>query len=137
MEKTGVTTTETPIMTIHAHDIYQGAINRVRGRFTLGSVSIDGNKPGIVRLTLNATLVGASFSPLNSNTSVMHVDTSATSLSGGTLIFAEGIPKAGSTNINLDKLGIDLVAPDFLTLSIQATGTNIDTVSTLNWQEIF
>lgn len=137
VEKAGVTATETPIMTIHAHDIYQGTINRVRGRFTLGSVSIDGNKPGIVRLTLNPTLVGSSFSPLNSNTSVMHIDTSATSLSGGTLIFAEGIPKAGSTSIDLDKLGIDLVAPDFLTLSIQATGANIDTVSTLNWQDLF
>ncbi len=137
VEKAGVTTTETPIMTIHAHDIYQSTINRVRGRFTLGSVSIDGNKPGIVRLRLNATLTGASFSALNSNTSTMHTDTTATVVSGGTLIFAEGIPKAGSTNIDLDKLGVDLVAPDFLTLSIEATGTNIDTVSTLNWQELF
>ncbi len=137
VEKTGVTTTETPIMTIHSHDIYQSTINRVRGRFTLGSVSIDGNKPGIVRLRLNATLTGGSFSPLNSNTSTMHTDVSATVVSGGTLVFAEGIPKAGSTNIDLEKLGIDLVAPDFLTLSIEATGTNIDTVSTLNWQELF
>lgn len=137
VEKAGVTTTETPIMTIHAHDIYRSTINRVRSRFTLGSVSIDGNKPGIVRIRLNATLVAGSFSPLNSNTSVINIDTSATSVSDGTLVFAEGIPKAGATIIDLDRLGIDLVAPDFLTLSIEATGTNIDTVSTLNWQELF
>ena len=137
VEKGSVGTDETPIMTIHSHDIYKGSINRVRARFTVGTVSIDGAKPATVRIRKNATLVGGSFSALDSNKSIMHVDTSATSISGGDILFSETVAKVGSITIDLEKLGIDLIAPDFLTLTVEASSTTVDTVSGLNWLELF
>ncbi len=137
IETGGADATETPVMTIHSHDIYQGTLNRVRARFTLGSVSVDGTKPVTVRVRKNATLTGASFSALDSNKSIMQVDTSATAVSGGTIIFSETVAKDGALSIDLQKLSVDMVAPDFLTLTVETFSGTTDTVATLNWLELF
>ena len=137
VEASGIGTTETPVMTIHNHDIYQSTVNRVRGMFTLASAAVEGTQPSTVRIRKNATLTGASFSALDVNASVMHVDTAATAVSGGTIVFSESVEKIGSVSIDLEKLGIDLVPPEFLTLSIEASAATVETVSTLNWQELF
>ena len=138
VDKAGVTVTETPIFSIHSHDIYQSKVNRVRVKPTIFNVSIEGNKPAIVRIRKNATLTGASFSPHDSNTSTVHQDVAATAVSGGEVVFTEGLAKSDSIDIDLEKLGIDMVAPEFLTLSIQATSASTtDTISAGNWQEQF
>lgn len=137
VEVSGVGTTETPVMTIHAHDIYQGTINRVKIKMKLGSVSVDGTKPVTIRVRKNAILTGASFSPLSSNSSTIHKDTSATAVTGGVIIFSESVSKDGKSDIDFDRLGIELNQPDSLTVSIEASASTTDTVSTLNWQELF
>ena len=44
---------------------------------------------------------------------------------------------ASNVAVDLAKLGIDLVPPDFLTLSVEASTGTVDTVSAFNWQELF
>ena len=92
-----------------------------------------------IRIKKNAILTGpVAFTPLNSNTSIIHRDTSATGVSGGTIIFAEAAEKVGSVPIDLEKIGIELDVPDFLTVTVQATAAaSVDVVASLNWQELF
>ena len=139
VESTSIGTTETPIMTLHSHDIYQSTINRVEIKMTSGRVSADGSKNSIIRIRKNAVITGpVSFSALDSNISTIHRDTAATGVSGGTVVFEEAIEKIGSVPIDLEKIGVTMVAPDFLTLTIQATGAStVDVIGTLNWQELF
>ena len=139
VESTSIGVTEVPIMTLHSHDIYQSTINRVKIKMTSGRVSADGTKNSIIRVRKNAVLTGpVSFSALDSNISTIHRDTSATGVSGGVVVFEEAIEKVGSVLIDLEKIGVTMVAPDFLTLTIQATGAStVDVIGTLNWQELF
>ena len=130
-------TTEKPIFTIHSHDIYQGGLNRVAIENILFTAAIDGNKPATVRVRKNAILTGASFSALNSNTSTIQVDTSATAVSGGEEVYARGLAKDGDIDIDLEERGVRMVAPDFLTLTIQASATTTDAVGSVNFQEKF
>lgn len=136
---TGISNTEVPIMTIHSHDIYQGTINRVKIKIISSNVSIEGNKTSIVRLRKNAMLTGpVSFSPLNSNTSTIHVDTSATGVSGGIVIGSSGAGKIDRILADLEKVNLTLVAPEFFTLTVQGTAvTSIEAVGAFNWQELF
>lgn len=129
--------TETPIFTIHSHDIYQSVVNRVGIDMIFGNVSVDGTKPAIVRVRKNATIVGSSFSPHDSGTSIIHQDFQATSVTGGEIIFQEGVAKNGTAIIPFHILNTRLIQPDFLTLSIEATSGSIDAVSTFNWEEKF
>ena len=133
----GVTVTETPIVTIHSHDIFQGKINRVRIKIKLISASVDGGKPSILRITKNATLTGASFSPHESGISTIHQDTSATALTGGDDIFTAGLSKIDSIALNSQDLEIFLEPIEFLTISLQATATTVDAVLSLSWEELF
>lgn len=137
VEKTGIGTTETPVMTIHSHDLYQGVLNRVKIKMTHVSISVEGTKPVTIRLRKNTTLTAASFSALDSNTSTIHKDTTASAVSGGTIVYAQSIEKIGHAGIDLEAIGIEITAPGFLTLTIEASAGSVDTVSTLNWQELF
>lgn len=134
-----ISTTETPIFTLHSHDIYKGKVNRVGVKMLFGSISVDGTKPAIIRVRKNATLVGSSFSPLDSDTATIHIDSQATSVTGDAkdIIFQQSVAKAGTATIDFEKLQIMLFAPDFLTLSIEATSGTTDAVSTFNWEEKF
>ena len=139
IESTSIGVTERTVMNLHSHDIYQSTLNRVKIKMTIGSVSTDGTKNSIIRIRKNAILTGpVAFTPLDSNISTIHRDTSATGVSGGTIVFAKGAEKIGFVDIDLEKLGITLVAPDFLTITIQATAAaTVDVVATFNWQELF
>ncbi len=139
IESTSIGVTEVPVMTLHSHDIYQSTLNRVNIKMTSGSVSTDGTKNSIIRIRKNSVLTGpVAFTPLDSNRSTIHRDTTATGVSGGTIVFAEGAEKIGFVDIDLEKLGITLTAPDFLTITIQATAAaTVDVVATFNWQELF
>lgn len=133
-----ITTSETPIFTIHSHDIYQSLTNRVE--IILKSISastVGGTKSIIFRIRRNATLTGASFSPIDSNTSTIHLDTSATAMVGGDELFAFDLPKDGSDTIPLSGLNLGMVAPEFLTVSGQTTSASSTASTTLNWLELF
>ena len=128
---------EIPIFTLHSHDIYQGKVNRVGVDMLFGSVSVDGTKPVIVRVRKNPILVGASFNAHDSDTSTIHQDFQATSVTGGEIIFQETVAKDGTAIIPFKLLQTVLVQPDFLTLSLEPTSGSTDAASAVNWEEKF
>lgn len=137
LEVGSVGTSETPIFTIHSHDIYQSTVNRVKVKMIQGSVSVDGTKPATIRVRKNAITTAGTFTAFDSNTSTIHQDIVATAVTGGIIIFSDTVAKDGRVMIDFEKFGIELVPPDFLTLSVEASAGTTDTVSTFNWQENF
>ena len=133
-----VGTTEIPLFTIHSHDIYQGLTNRVEVMLrSISASTVGGTKAAIFRIVRGATVTGAAFSSIDSNTSTVHLDTTATVMTGGKEIFAFDLPKDGSDFIKLKGLNLDMVAPEFLTMSGQTLTANTTVSTTLNWTEAF
>ncbi|MEE8207519.1 MAG: hypothetical protein V3T88_00980 [Nitrosomonadaceae bacterium] len=140
IETTGIGTTETPIVSIHNHTIFQSTINRIRTKLDELSVSFDAsaaNKPAILRLRLNPTLTGASFSAFDANTSVMRTDTSATAVSGGNLFFSISLAEGSSSIIDFFNRNIKINPGDTITASLEASNGTIDPILTLGWKELF
>ena len=139
-EDTGTGTSETPMFSIHNHTIYQGKINRVRIELTVFSASIDSNtanKPSTIRARLNPTLIGASFSAVDANTSVVRTDTSATAVSGGNIIFSQIITEGASPIVDFTKIIEKLNPGDTVTVSLESSSGNVDSVISMNWKELF
>lgn len=139
-EDTGTGTSETPIFSIHNHTIYQSKINRVRVELTNFTASIDSttaNKPSTIRIRLNSTLTGASFSAVDASTSVVRIDTSATVVSSGNIVFAQIITEGAAPIIDFTKI-IDKLNPgDTITVSLESSSGNVDSVISMNWLELF
>lgn len=139
-EDTGTGTTETPLFSIHNHTVYQSKINRVRAQFTTLTISIDAsaaNKPATLRVRLNPILTGASFSAIDANTSVIHIDTSATVVSSGTVVFVQSISEGAAPIIDFTEL-IDKLNPgDTVTISLEASNGTVDSVLSMTWKELF
>lgn len=139
-EDTGTGTSETPIFSIHNHTVYQGKVNRVRIELKVFSASIDSttaNKPSTIRVRLNPTLTGASFSAVDADTSVVMIDTSATAVSGGNVIFSQIITEGASPIIDFTKI-IEKIPPgDTATVSLESSSGNVDSVISMNWLDLF
>lgn len=139
-EDTGTGTSETPIFSIHNHTVYQGKINRVRIEFTNFTASIDSttaNKPSTIRVRLNPTLTGASFSAVDANSSVVRTDVAATAVSGGTLIFAQIITEGAAPVIDFTKIMDKLNPGETINVSLESSSGNVDSVISMNWLELF
>ncbi len=134
VEIAGVGTSETPVLTIHNHILFQSVFNKVAIIITEVAASVDGTKPSTIRIRRNATLTGASFSAIDTNLSVIFVDTSATALSGGELLEVE--PAAKSDTIKFTK-SLELEPGEFLTISLEASSGTVDAVITIDWDEEF
>ena len=140
VETTGITTTETPILSIHNHTVYQSKVNRVRVSPEELGVSFDAsaaNKPAVIRVRQNATLTAASFSAVDANTSVMMKDTVATAVSGGTLVFAQSIAEGTALSFDLSGKTGKLEPGETLTISLEASNGTIDPDVTFGWKELF
>jgi hypothetical protein len=133
-------TNETPIFSIHNHTVYQSKVNRVRVEPTIFTASIDSasaNKPSTIRVRLNPTLTAASFSAVDANTSVVRTDNSATAVSGGTLVFTQIITEGAAPIIDFTKVMEKLNPGETLTVSLESSSGNVDSVISLNWLELF
>ena len=139
-EDTGIGTSETPIFSIHNHTIYQSKINRVRVELTVFTASIDSNtanKPSTLRVRLDPTLTGASFSAVDANTSVVRTDIAATVVSGGNIIFSQIITEGAAPIIDFTKLMEKLNPGETVTVSLESSSGNVDSVISMNWKELF
>jgi hypothetical protein len=140
LETTSIGTTETPVLSIHNHTIYQSVVNKVEARLDYLGVSFvasSAKKPALVRVTLNPTLTAASFAAINANTSVMRKDTSATAMSGGTVIFAQSMTESAALNLDFAGRNIKIEPGDTLTISLEASNGTIDPDVSLGWKELF
>ncbi len=140
LETTSIGTTETPVLTIHNHTVYQSKVNRVRVKLDEIGVSFDAssaNKPAVLRLRLNPTLTGASFSAVDADTSVVRKDTSATAVSGGILFFAQSLSEGAAPILDLVNRNIFLEPGETVTVSLEASNGTIDPDISFGWKELF
>lgn len=139
-QTTGIGTTETAVLSVHNHTVYQSKINRVRVSPEELGVTIEvsaANKPGILRIRRNPTLVGASFSAIDASTSVMRKDTSATTVTGGDLLFAQSITEDKPLTFDLSKKTGKLEPGETITVSLEATNGTVDPIVAFSLKELF
>lgn len=140
LETTDIGTTETPVLSIHNHTVYQSKINRVLIVLEQLGVSFDAsaaNKPAVMRVRLNPTLTGAAFSAVDANTSVIRKDTVATAITGGILLFSQSLAEGASPIIDLSTRNIKLSPGETLSISLEASSGTIDPIVSLAWKELF
>lgn len=141
-ENTSIGTTEEPIVTVANHIIYQSKENRAAVRLNavlLANESSSGSKNLIVRVRVDSDISGGSsepsFSDVNANTSVLTVDTSSDSVTGGQVLAAPVLGDAGQLRVDVQNLDLQMQPGQKLTVTGEASGgTNIGTVS-LQWSE--
>jgi hypothetical protein len=133
--KTNAGATEIPILTIRNKTVYQGRLNRTKVKVKLASMSVEHTKPMTVNFYLNPTLTAASYSDVDTNTSVIQTDTSATSFSGGTLLYSIDLGKTGNQLIDLS----DVLLPGnhVTATSIPNSSNGSETNVTFNFIELF
>ncbi len=138
--KTNAGATEVPILTIRNKTVYQSVFNRTEVKILFIAMSVEHSKPMTVNFYENSTLVGASFSDIDTNTSIVQKDTSATAFSGGTLLFSIDLGKEDSEIIDLssDKhAGILLPGNHITATSIPNSGNGSETNVTFSFVELF
>lgn len=118
--KTDVTT-EVPILTIRNKSTYAGKENFIDVQLEVASAFIEAsatNNLASIRLVRDAILVGASYSDLNTTDSVVELDTSSTSFTGGKELLTS--PLAGKNDramMNVVNLKIILAPNESITLA--------------------
>jgi len=133
----GSVTTEVAVLTIRVKEVYQSRINRTHIFPDLwsGGGENAGNKALSFRLLYNATLGGTpSYSDVDTNTSVVEVDTSATTVTGG-FEFLEVITVGGqgSQVVQLDR-GFHMAPGDTLTVTAVSSSSST-AITALGWVE--
>lgn len=133
------TANETPVTTIRVADVFKSKLNRSKVKFNYVAASCEHTKPVFINFYANATLVGASFSNIDTNgDSTVEQDTSATSASGGIFLFALPLGKTGQQLIDLkDDLDLgEFQAGDTLTMTAAPrSGTNAEVSVSINFTE--
>lgn len=133
----GLTTVETSILVLHNNPVYQSVENRTVVKILSVTVGSDGNKLATFRGYINPVLEGLPvFIDFNSNTSVVAVDTSGTTISGGNKIFSRQLGKADAQEIDLTGTNITLQAGDsFVVTGTFFTAGSGDLSASINWIE--
>lgn len=138
--KTGVGTTETPIISIKNNLVYQGVENRVRIDLDGMNVSSDGTKLVTIRLLRNATLTGTpNFTTFASDVSVISVDTDATGVitEQGSEILALQLGKSDSKEVPLKQFDLMVSPGEIITITGQTQAASSDIGVSLHWEELF
>ncbi len=127
---------EKPILTIRNKLVYQSILNRVHTILGVLGLSQDSTKTATVILTRNATLTGASFSDVDSR-STIQADSSATAISGGEIIAEKPIAKEGETDFQVPDPPLRLAPGETMTISLIANANNPDVTAAHNWVDDF
>lgn len=139
-EKTTVTTDQ-PIFTIRNKTTYASKTNFidiVLQRFSTSIEAASANNQGKLFLIKNATLGGTpSWSDINTTNSVVEIDTSATTASGGTILL--GSTLAGKNDKDADNIdSLNLILNPGETMSFVGTSANSATIDAATfWKELF
>lgn len=139
-EKTTVTT-EVAIFTIRNKTTYASKANFLEILLENIGVSIEAsaaNNLGNIRVVKNTTLGGTpDYSDINTNNSIVEIDTSGTTLTGGTEMF--NIPLAGKNDKELiDVTPYSIVIEPGETITISGLSDNSATINgSLLWKELF
>ncbi|MFT6765180.1 MAG: hypothetical protein ACJAZS_000047 [Alteromonas naphthalenivorans] len=135
---TTIDTTESPILSIRNSFLYNSKINKDPVKLNFISMSVDHTKPITLGFYANSNLVGASFADIETNTSLVQKDTSATGFSGGTLLFKLALGKTGNEYISLvndPASGILQPGDDITITGITSAGSGGEANVSLNFIE--
>lgn len=133
--KTGIGTTLTPVLSIRVRPEFNGYVNLTEIQIGSFSAALDGTKPGDVQLIGDGTLTGADWTYHDQDGSAVEYDTSATAISGGEVIDAIALDKAGSFRVPLDREVVFAQRAEIITIAVRATSGTTDTVCHLGWTE--
>ena len=130
-------TTEVPILTIRNDTTFATFTNNNLVYINFISVAqTDGNKAVTLFVRENALLTGASFTAIDTNTSIVSYDTAATALTDGMLIILNVVAPTSSSLIELTPLNYFLPPGSTLTLSAKKSSGSTPTVTVVfSWRE--
>jgi hypothetical protein len=133
------TDSEVPVMSIRNKLIYQGRFNRVMVKALIMAAGVEHNKTVTLNVYRGAVLTSAAFADVDTNTSVLQKDTTATAFTGGTLLLSLPLGQKGNTVITLDRDDAGLLAPGevFTITAIPASGTGHEVDFSINFLEQF
>lgn len=136
--KLAVGTSQTNVLSIKNNVVYQNSLNRVKVRIDGINMSSEGAKLVTIKVTKGAVLNGApAFTDINSNTSVIAIDTAGTTFTGGTEILTVQLGKTDSKEIPLKQFKINLLPGEIITISGAATSGTSDIGASIHWRELF
>ncbi len=124
---------ETPVLTVRAGLVFAGRSSTCQLDITKISAAADGNKPVTIRLYKSMTLTSAVFTSVSPSSCAAY-DVSASSASGGTLVYSFSLAKSGSSGEDLSDLALFLQSGDLFTITAQSTNAS-DVSVTLSWGE--
>lgn len=131
---------DTPITSIRVSDVYQSKQNKSEIKLDYVSCAVEHSQPVQINFIANPTLTSASFTAIDTATSAVYQDTSATAYSGGVFLFALPLGKSGNQIIDLkDLIDFGRFGPgDVLTLTAEySSGVNAAVRVSLNFTELF
>lgn len=132
-----VSTTRLPVLTIKTNTTLNGVTTNGTIRLRSISLASAANVPILLQAIKNATLGGTpSFVPIDSAQSLASVDTAATTVTGGNVVWNTTVGAAGHTFADVSDFDIDLHPDETLTLASQAISgaANVHLITT-NWSE--
>jgi hypothetical protein len=137
-ERTISTMTSTPIMSVFQKTTHATLNNYSSFTLRTLSVSTDGTKGSVViQLIDGATLTNSSYADVSTTTSAAQLDTSATSYTGGAVLFSCTIHNTANTILDLTPYDIRVSPGMTLTASAKCTtsGTSTSVAACLTFSE--
>ncbi len=140
VQKTSVTS-EVAIFTIRSRSLYAGKTNFIDIIVEAVSASIKAsaaNNLGTIRIVRDTTLGGVpSFSDINTNNSVIEIDTAGTTLTGGVELFS--FPLAGKNDKLFEKITeLTVLLSDGETITVAGSSAANATINaSVLWKELF
>ena len=137
-ERTGITGTLVPIITLHNKTSYKGQTNKNVAYLTRLSLAADSssNRPQIITVILNGTLGGTpSFADISTTTSFMEVDTAGTTITGGKELVSFTVGREGPTNLTFQVFEFFLEPDDFFSFCGRTTAGTAEITVAVNWVE--
>lgn len=131
----GNVTSQEPILSVRNPLTYQGKANRLTLRINFIKTGAAGtnNRVVVFRVYLNATLSGASFSPISANETPAERDNSAVSRSGGQLIASTQVPFNGVDTIDFSGSVEFFVVPGETVTVTAASSQSVDVGVSINF----
>jgi len=131
-------TTIVPLFTLSNLTTFAGITNKVNALLKSISLVNDTNGAGTFKLIENGTLTGAgAYTPISAGTSVMAVDTAASAVTGGRLLWAGGVQKDGGDSIDISGLELLMHPGNFYTFTAETLGGSNPMAVNVVWQEDF
>ena len=100
------------------------------------SIAVDGTKPAVLEVWINAALGGEpNWQYINQTNSNAEFDTAGTTVSGGVLILTLVVGKTGNELINVADFTQLISREETITVAVQATSGTTDASVSLSWTE--